>query len=140
MNFQTMSKQRKFILIAALAGVIGTFLPWVSLFGFSVNGLHGEGVIVFLCFIVCGIIALMGDQTQTLDQGLWVTCFIIAAIGGLLMLINFLRALDYMSAFSIGFYLTLLASLALVFVIFKYRTPGHNIKSGVNDMLNRMKK
>ena len=49
------------------------------------------------------------------------------------MLINFLRALDYMSAFSIGFYLTLLASLALVFVIFKYRTPGHNIKAGVNE-------
>ena len=30
MNFQTMNKQRKFVLIAAAVGVISMFLPWVS--------------------------------------------------------------------------------------------------------------
>lgn len=37
MNFQTMNKQRKFVLIPAAAGIISMFLPWVriSVFGFS---------------------------------------------------------------------------------------------------------
>ena len=32
MNFQTMNKQRKFVLIAAAVGVISMFLPWISIF------------------------------------------------------------------------------------------------------------
>ena len=31
MNFQTMNKQRKFVLIAAAIGVISMFLPWISI-------------------------------------------------------------------------------------------------------------
>ncbi len=44
MNFETMSKQRKFVLIAAITGVIATFLPWWSFatfgYAYSVNGFH----------------------------------------------------------------------------------------------------
>ena len=54
MDFQTMSKQRKFVLIAALAGVVGMFLPWYSFSVFgasgSINGMHGNGIMVFICF------------------------------------------------------------------------------------------
>ncbi len=78
MNFQTMNKQRKFVLIAAAVGVISMFLPWfLSLFRFwamtnrSENGLHGNGIFVFLCFIACGVIAYLGDQTKNLDKTMW---------------------------------------------------------------------
>jgi Na+/H+ antiporter NhaC len=50
MNFETMSKQRKMILIAAAIGIVSMFLPWVSVFGFSVNGMNGWGVLVFFVF------------------------------------------------------------------------------------------
>jgi len=67
MNFQTMNKQRKFVLIAAAVGIISMFLPWISFFGFSINGMHGSGIVVFLCFAVSGIISLLGDQTKNLE-------------------------------------------------------------------------
>src|SRR6266536_3200206 len=54
MNFQTMSRQRKFIMIAAAAGIISVFLPWVtvSIFGESqsTNGFRSYGIVVFLAF------------------------------------------------------------------------------------------
>ena len=56
MNFQTMHRQRKFILIAAAAGVISMFLPWVSIsaFGMDVgqsnNGVRGGGILIFFLF------------------------------------------------------------------------------------------
>ena len=75
MNFQTMNKQRKFILIAAAVGVVSMFLPWVSisLFGYtqSVNGMHDIGILVFLCFLAAAAVAYLGDQTQNLERNRW---------------------------------------------------------------------
>lgn len=69
MNFQTMSKQRKFILVSALVGIIAMFLPWIKMpFLGSVNGMHGRGIIVFICFLVAGILAYIGDQTKNLEK------------------------------------------------------------------------
>lgn len=52
MNFNTLHKQRKAILIAAVIGVIGVFLPWITV-GFlgqniHSNGFHGIGILAFL--------------------------------------------------------------------------------------------
>lgn len=135
MNFQTMSKQRKFVLIAAAIGVIAMFLPWISL-GFlgSVNGMHGEGILVFLCFLGAGGVCLLGDQTKSLDKTFW---FVALACGGLatvIMVINFLRALDALSLFSFGFYLAILASIAVLGAAYMFRSPGDSIKSGFDSL------
>jgi hypothetical protein len=37
------STTRKFMGGSALAVIIGAFLPWFSVFGFSVSGIHGDG-------------------------------------------------------------------------------------------------
>ena len=58
MNFQTMSKQRKFVLIASAIGIISMFLPWFSFFGFRISGMHGVGILVFLCFVIRPHIAI----------------------------------------------------------------------------------
>ena len=72
MNFQLMSKQRKFLLISSAVGFISMFLPWVSIsmFGYtqSANGMHKEGVVVFICFVVTGIVAFIDDQKKNLDK------------------------------------------------------------------------
>ena len=35
------------------------------------NGMHDIGILAFLCFIVSGAIAYMGDQTKNLDKNTW---------------------------------------------------------------------
>ena len=91
-NLQAMSKQRKFVLIAAGVGIISMFLPWisysVSLFAFtqniqSYNGMRDMGILAFLCFIVSGSIAYLGDQTKNLDRTMW---GIVLAAGALALL------------------------------------------------------
>ena len=100
MNFQTMNKQRKFILIAASVGFIAMFLPWIkiSFFGMSssVNGMHGSGILVFLCFIGAGVVAFLGDQTKNLDKTFW---FIALACGALASLIMVWNLIDGMGKF-----------------------------------------
>ena len=101
MNFQTLNRQRKFILLAALAGLIAMFLPWVtvsagnlfggletgdngaatanltdSLFGkqaisLSENGMHGSGIIVFLSYLFAIALSLLSEQTRTLEKTSW---------------------------------------------------------------------
>ncbi|MEI9955839.1 MAG: hypothetical protein WDM90_05900 [Ferruginibacter sp.] len=78
MNFQTMNKQRKFILIAAAIGIIGMFLPWVNFFFISINGMHSWGILAFLSFLGAGVVSLLGDQTKNLDKTFW---FIALACG-----------------------------------------------------------
>src|SRR5438067_2368973 len=112
MNFQTMSKQRKMILIAAAVGVISMFLPWISLLGFSVNGMHGSGVFVFICFLAAGAIAYMGDQTTTLNQTNWMIALIAGGVAAIIMVINFFDGASS-GLLGIGFYGALIASLGI---------------------------
>jgi hypothetical protein len=147
MNFQTMSKQRKFVLIAAAIGVISMFLPWfsISVFGYtsSANGMHGDGILVFICFVVAGILAFMGDQTKNLDRSFWMGVLIAGGIAALIMIIEFLRVLDALSYLSFGFYLALLASLAVVAAAYMFRSPADTIKGGFDsfkkDVEDKMK-
>jgi uncharacterized membrane protein len=140
MNFQTMNKQRKFILIAAVIGVVAMFLPWVSLFGFSVNGMHGEGFLVFLCFAGAGVVAFLGDQTKSLDKTFWFIALACGGIASLIMVINFLRALDILSAFSFGFYLAILAAIGVLVSAYMFRSPGDSIKGGFDSLKSDIEK
>ncbi len=138
MNFQTMSKQRKFIMIASGIGIISMFLPWVkiSLFGFSnsENGMHGSGVFIFLCFVACGVISFLGNQSANLERTMWMVTLITGGLAAVIMIINFLRASDVMNFLSYGFYLALLSSIGIVVAAYMFRTPGESIKSGFDSL------
>ena len=145
MNFQLMSKQRKFILIAAAVGVIAMFLPWikVSVFGFtagSVNGMHDWGILIFLCFLGAGGVTLIGDQTKTLDKTMWMIALIAGGLATLLMIIFLLRAMDAISFLSFGFYLALLAGVGILFSAYNYRASGFNIKDGFDSLKGDIEK
>lgn len=140
MNFQTMHKQRKFVLIAAAIGIISMFLPWITFFGFSINGMHGSGILVFLCFVVSGIIALLGDQTKNLEKTMWGITLIGGAIA-LLVILYFLidssgsnNIFGSVTGFGIGFYLTGLAAIGILFSAYLLRGATDNLKDSFNSM------
>ena len=152
MNFQTMNKQRKFILIAAAIGVISLFLPWVSSIslegvpggyvtpsysGFSTGGL---AYLVLLGFAAAGIVCVMGNQLLPLEKTFWFVALAGGGVAAILMLINFLRALDAIRFLGFGFYLSLLAALAIVYFAWQFRRPGDDIRSGFNSMKNDLNK
>ena len=139
MNFQTMNKQRKFILIAAAVGIIAMFLPWlkISFFGMntSVNGMHGSGILVFLCFLGAGVVAFLGDQTKNLDKTFWFITLACGALASLIMVWNLIDVLGSgLSFLSIGFYLAVLAAVAVLLVTYIYRNPSDSIKSGFDSL------
>lgn len=139
MNFQTMNKQRKFILIAAAVGVIAMFLPWVriSFFGMSssVNGMHGSGILVFLCFVGAGVVAFLGDQTKNLDKTFWFIALACGGLASLIMIWNFIDVVGSgLSFLSIGFYLAVLSAVSMLLATYIYRSPSDSIKSGFDSL------
>ena len=149
MNFQTMSKQRKFVLIAAAVGVISMFLPWVSIsvlgFSSSYNGMHGSGILVFLCFLAAGGITLMGDQTKNLDKTFWMITLAAGALAAIIVIWNIIDAMGslYGNVLSFGIYLAGIASIGVVAFAFMYRSPSDTLKGGFDsfkkDMEDKMK-
>lgn len=142
MDFKTMSKQRKFVLISAAVGLISMFLPWFSfsVLGFtqSANGMHGWGVLGFFCFIIAGLIALYGNQKKNIDKSLWMLTLIAGAIPLLIVVIYYVKSSgnEIMGTEFIGFgaYLCAIASVALVGSAFLFKSPEDSLKSGFDSL------
>jgi peptidoglycan/LPS O-acetylase OafA/YrhL len=140
MNFATLNKQRKFILIVSAIGIIAMFLPWIDVVIFSVNGMHDKGIIVFLCFVVAGIIAYLGDQTKNLERTSWFIALICGGLATLIMIWFYISASgDYGgSFFTYGFYIAALAAIGVIVAAYFFRAPGDDIKSGFDSLKNKI--
>ena|SRR5665647_1654553 len=141
MNFQTMSKQRKFVLISSAVGFISMFLPWVSIsmFGYSqnVNGMHDKGLLVFLCFVVSGVIAWLGDQTKNAGETMWTVTLLAGSIAFLIILWFYSQASGSIMGGSIigyGFYIAALAAIGIIASAYFFKSPTDNIKDGFNSI------
>jgi hypothetical protein len=141
MNFQTMSKQRKFVLISSAVGFISMFLPWISIsmFGYSqsVNGMHDKGIIVFICFVAGGVIAYLGDQTKNLEKTMWTVTLLAGAIALLFIIWFYSQATgSIMGSSMIGFgiYIAALASIGILVSAYMFRSPTDNIKDGFDSL------
>jgi hypothetical protein len=141
MNFQTMSKQRKFVLISAAVGFISMFLPWVSVsmmgYSQSVNGMHDKGIIIFLCFVASGVIAYLGDQTKNLDKTMWAVTLLAGAIALLFVIWVYSQTSNsFMGASFIGFgvYIAAIASIGILASAYMFRSPTDNLKDGFNSI------
>jgi O-antigen/teichoic acid export membrane protein len=137
MNFQTLNKQRKFILISAVIGIISIFLPWFSAgaFGFSVhiNGFHGWGILAFLSFIASIIIVLIGTRNEALDKNMWLAVIISGGVALLCVIITMLSSsggFGFISAgFGFGIWIALAASIGVTLFAWMFRNPAHDFKS-----------
>jgi hypothetical protein len=136
-----MSKQRKFVLISAVVGFISMFLPWISIsmFGFrqNVNGMHDKGIIVFLCFVVAGIIAYIGNQTLNLDKTKWTVTLIAGALALLFIIWFYSQANNTIMGPSLvgyGLYLAAIASIGILISAYAFRSPSDNLKDGFDSL------
>jgi len=142
MNFQTMNKQRKLILISAAIGVISIFLPWFSAgaFGFSVhiNGFHGWGILAFLAFVVSAVITLTGAQTNALDKTTWFAAIITGAVAVLAVLITMLSSsggFGFVSAgFGFGIWIALASAIGIVLFAWMFKDPAQDLKSAFESL------
>lgn len=141
MNFQTISKQRKFVLISSTVGFISMFLPWVSLsilgYSQSVNGMHDKGILVFICFVTTGLIAWLGDQTKNLDNAMWTVTLLAGAVALLLTIWFYSQATSSIMGSSIvgfGVYISALASIGILVSAYLFKLPTDNLKEGFNSV------
>lgn len=105
MDYKGMHRQRRFLLIAAGLGVIATFLPWVKMDvgGFleglgvnnSVNGFRSIGLLAFIGFVVCGILAFYGAQDKPLDKVPWFVVLVAGVIALSCISIFLVKASNY---------------------------------------------
>ena len=140
MNFQTMNKQRKFVLIAAAAGIISCFLPWITISfggfgGGSVNGMHSWGMLAFLAFIGAGVSAFLGDQTKTMTSTFWfvaLACGALSVLGVLLYFINI--PTGFGASYGFGIFIGAAAAIGVLASAYMFRSPGDSIKGGFDSM------
>ena len=104
-----------------LVVAVSAFLPWVSIFGISVSGIRGDGVITLMCAVVG--LAVLGLRAT--NVGRRISRKLVLAFSGIVAFITALVGLvDMNGAAAIGLYLTMFAGIAWVAaVIWDARTP-----------------
>ena len=127
-----MHKQRLYVLIAAAAGMLGTFLPWVSLpFLGSVSGVNAgaDGWISFVFFGVVVAMTLIGNRESLLEGYQFTLSVVFGAVGAIFGLWKIIdinsvmggkgqgemgKAMGKMISVGFGLYLIVLAGIAVV--------------------------
>jgi hypothetical protein len=112
MNVERLSTPQRISAVAILVTAIASFLPWVSLLGFSKLGIEGDGVVTLLSAVAGAVIlgvttGLMG-KPRNAGRASQIAMLVLAVLTALIGL------LDMNGAAAIGLYLTLFAGIAWV--------------------------
>lgn len=121
-----MEKNRLYIIIASVAVIIGSVLPWgtVNLGGFgglSVSGIEGDGKIIIILAIGAIVLAILKDRTQPLIKNFALGVVALGVIETAISIYALFRLGDMSANFGyggygisvgIGLYLTSIASIA----------------------------
>ncbi len=141
MDFATLNKQRKFILIAAAIGIISIFLPWLSFSGLSINGFHSYGILVFIGFAGAGVVAVLGDQTKAVDKAMWMAELIAGAIS-LLFTIIYITSIPDIGGFGMGYgiglWIALVASVGVLGSAWFLKSPEDNLQGGFDSLKTKV--
>jgi len=98
--------------VAIIVVALAAFLPWVSIFGISVSGIRGDGVITL-------ILALLGAAALSIRTGLLDQVKVPARAGLIAslvfaVLVTLIGFFDMNGAAAMGLYLTLFGGIAWV--------------------------
>jgi len=150
-----MNRQRKMLLAAAVAGIVGTFLPWISIsvgaFGISAsqsrNGFHGLGIFFFLLMVASAIVAAMGDKQEMLDKKMRLIVIGAGVVAFLSLIITYSSIRDDVgggygmasSSMGIGLILSFLASIGVAIVPILIKKPGESLSDDLSMLGSSLK-
>jgi hypothetical protein len=104
MRLENLTKPQRLAGASMLVVGIAAFLPWVSIFGFGITGIKGDGRITLVCAVV-GLVLLVIGRNSRAARALAYTAAILTALVGFG---------DMNGSAAIGLYLTLFGGVAWV--------------------------
>lgn len=112
MNVSSLTTPQRITAVSILVVALAAFLPWVSIFGVSVTGIQGDGVVTLGLAAAGGILlALTTDlfrQRKTAGRKSQIGMLVLSA------LVSLIGVMDMNGAAAIGLYLTLFGGIAWV--------------------------
>lgn len=112
MNVSRLTTPQRVSAVSILVVVLAAFLPWVSIFGMSVLGVEGDGVITLTLAVAGGIVLAMTSgligEPKTPGKRSQISLLVLAVVVALIGL------MDMNGAAAIGLYLTLFGGVAWV--------------------------
>ncbi len=136
-----MNGQRLSVFITAVAGGLGTFLPWMTISMGPMSrtesgigaGASDAWIILFL-FSIAAFGSLVGDRTQPVKGGTRITVIVLVVIGALIAIVdmdNFnsamgggFRLMAVESSIGFGLYLIVIAGFLLPILAFAVKGGG----------------
>ena len=124
-----MNKQRRFVLLASITGVVSIFLPWVDTTFENFSGLRGVGIPILLCFVLSGIIAVTGNRSMHLNKNRWMVTLVTGCIAVLLTgILLFSKMNSIVNIFGYGLSMALIAACGVILAAYIFRQPDQNYK------------
>ena len=106
MGLDRLTKPQRVAAACMVVVAIAAFLPWVSIFGFGVRGIEGDGQITLVCArLGLGLLAAATRSQAPQNKVLRVLAFAAAAI------VTLIGLTDMNGAAAIGLYLTLFGGI-----------------------------
>ena len=133
-----MSKQRRFILMASIVGVIAVFLPWVVIevgkMDKYINGFHGYGTIVLIAFVIAAMICFSGDRHKTPGTTIWfiVVTGTVALVFIIISLLNNHPSSSLNTKTGFGVWVSLFAAVAVIASALFLKGSTTNFKTGLD--------
>lgn len=112
MNISSLTTPQRVTAVSILVIALAAFLPWVSIFGVSVSGIQGDGVMTLGLAVAGGI--LLGLTTDLFGRGKSDGRKSQIAMLVLAVLVSLIGFMDMNGAAAMGLYLTLFAGIAWV--------------------------
>ena len=117
-----MHNQRIALIVSAIAGIIGTFLPYMKSWINSVSLIEttdGTGYLIVAAFVISFIVSLSGDQKNAMTKVHLAGAIIPGILPAVILLLFVLNRMNqdlvrFFTNFEIGFYLVVIASLSVL--------------------------
>lgn len=118
----TFEKNKLYVLIGSVVGIIATFIPWIvaDFFGQTMarSGFEGDGKIVAVLFAIIVTLTLLGDRGTELSKERRLISFILAAINLLIVFVTLINIynVEFVNIAKPGFgiFLTIVSTAAVM--------------------------
>jgi len=122
-----MCKQKLFVIVTAVVGVVALFLPFVSFMGISANAFSMDSIYSYVLiagFAIPIVLVFLGSPAAALNKISAIGIIVCALAVLTILILNMVNLLQYelgLGVLGIGFWLALIAGFALPVVAFMFK-------------------